>query len=152
MAGHHILKVGKIINHGESGEGRLVGVHVADEKEREFVLLVPHQMAGELAARLRAGASFAAAKRGEGPAEGQDFPLKLTPSHVRLGQRTDGSIAFRIEMPGGMLADVGLPASALAPLREAIDQAIARAGSAGEAGAGDAADAEPEAPDDATRH
>lgn len=125
MAEHHVLKIATVLDHGEGGDGAYAGVKVADDKGRELVVLVPHEKAGEFAARLRAGAAYAATKRaGETPDAGAtDWPLTLPARNVNVGQRPDGRIALRLELVDGMVVDVPLPDAALGPIRDAFARA-----------------------------
>jgi hypothetical protein len=124
MAEHHILKIAKILDHGEASDGAQVGVKVADDKDRELVVLLPHAKAGEFALRLAAGAAYAAEKRGEADRDTARRPLSLTPKGVDLGQRGDGTVVLALELADGFKVQIPLPDRMLAPMRDGFAKAV----------------------------
>ena len=137
---HTLLKVTKILDHGEANDGTLVGVKMADEKEREFVMLVPHGEVAELQARLAAGAGYAKRRRDNIP-EGEKLSKNAVPLPVQgisVGRRGDGVFVLRIDLGRDVVLESPLPTEALPQLRDGFEKAATLAARAAQGdGAGE---------------
>lgn len=125
------LRIAEILDHGEGNEGALVGVKVKDPDGLEIVLLMPHDKVSDFQTRLHAGATYARAKR-EGKDTKEVMPATLPVKSMSVGQRTDGRIAFRLDLTSGLVVDVPLSDDILPKLRDAFATADStRSGAAG---------------------
>ncbi|MEM9145887.1 MAG: hypothetical protein AAGC57_06775 [Pseudomonadota bacterium] len=116
------LRIAEVMDHGEGNEGALVGVKVKDGEGREIVLLMHHDTVSDFQTRLHAGATYARAKR-DGKETKDVMPATLPVKSMSVGQRTDGRIAFRLDLSSGLIVDVPLNDDILPKLRDAFEAA-----------------------------
>lgn len=134
---HKLLKVSKVLDHGEASQGAYVGVKMADNQDREFVMLVPHEMVADLQVRLSAGNAYARRTRDNAPEpdpkEKNTIPMPV--KGISVGRRADGVFVLRIDLGRDVILESPLPVEALPQLRDGFEKATTLAARAAEASA-----------------
>lgn len=126
MAESKILKIAKILNHGEADDGAYIGVRVEDVHGRDVVLVLPQEKAAEFALRFRAGAAYAAEKRANPEADPRapQRAMILAPRAMAVRMREDGQFVLRIEVTPDFAVDAPIPDEALAPMRDTFAKIV----------------------------
>lgn len=126
---HNLVRIAKVLDHGEANQGQLVGVQLQDDRGREFVMLVPPSEMARLQARLIAAAAHAKRVREKASdvETTTEDAIPLPVKGVSVGRRKDEVFVMRIDLGGGTVLESPLPNESLSQLRDGFARAATMA-------------------------
>ena len=117
-----VLKVAKVLDHGEADQGLRVGVKVTDENGTDCVILIPHEAVGAFYTTLEAAADYASKVRAK-HGHSDDQMLYVTQIEgIDMGALDDGSIFLRFRKKGGINLDIPIPSQYIDTLIENLQR------------------------------